>query len=171
MSTKKQENAMRACQIVDDSVYGRDVKYFVANSLEGPSREDTSYRGIRLWEFQFGSVGTTHVLVWTGKHSAMRGTDIDSALEEAAGALDTWGLKGHFVDDSEVKELIEEALEEDPELSDDEAYEAATADLTYTESGYLTSYEWTAHEVDSDSPLFERAAKKAMRDRRAEGWE
>lgn len=153
----------KACSFVHDG-----QTYYVANSLEGPSREDKSTRGITLWDFQFGAYGDTHVLVWTGKHSANRG--IEDALEEAAGALADLGFKGHFVDEDEIAKLMVEAQEEDPDLDEEEAFEAATTDMTYTESGYLTSYEWHVGE-HHDGDLYDRAAKKAMRDRRAEGWE
>lgn len=163
--TEKQKNLMRSCMFEHDG-----VKYYVANSLEGPGRDD-SLTGVTLWEFQFGSVGTTHILVWGGRNSNSSVRGIEDALEEAAEALADWGLKGHFVDDKEIAELMAEAQTEDPELSEEEAYEKATEDLTYTESGHIASYEWYVNEHHDGDPLFARAAKKSMRDRRAEGWE
>jgi hypothetical protein len=53
--------------------------------------------------------------------------------------------------------LMEEARQDDPALSDEEAHDKATADLTYTEAGYLTSYEWTIDDVHKGTPLFEAA--------------
>lgn len=96
---------------------------------------------ICLW---FGQISPMLILMWTSKFS------FEAALEDAAGFLEGEGLKGYFVDDAELKDLIEEAKKELSEDSDNEegesldekAYDQATADLTYTESGYITSYEW-----------------------------
>lgn len=93
-----------------------------------------------LW---FGQCAPTYVLVYAN--------DLDSALELAADWLAD-NAPGHLIahDSSELQELYTEAADawidehgRDPE--GDEACaitEQATADLTYTEAGYLTSYEW-----------------------------
>jgi hypothetical protein len=93
----------------------------------------------------FGAVGTTHLLVW--------GNGLDDALEEAAEYLAD-NAPGHIMrhDSDELGELLNEAMGElYPQYDSFEALtselqwaceEKATADLTHTEAGYLTSYEW-----------------------------
>ncbi len=91
-----------------------------------------------LYYFTFGAVGATHLLVWSAYNEGLEG-----ALEEAAEWL-AEEAPGHITSDEEIRELIEEAEAEG--LDEEAAYEQATADLTYTESGYLTSYEWSVTE-------------------------
>lgn len=96
-----------------------------------------------LW---FGQCAPTYVLVYAN--------DLDSALELAADWLAD-NAPGHLLkhSDPELQTLYAEACHElygvelpAPFGCIDErqasAYEQATADLTYTEAGYLTSYEW-----------------------------
>jgi CO/xanthine dehydrogenase Mo-binding subunit len=85
-----------------------------------------------LW---FGAYGDTHVLTWA--------ESIEDALEQASSELP----KDMFtaLTDSYTEALAELVAEgADPE--DDEtiqaAQEAAEVDMTYTESGYLASWEW-----------------------------
>jgi 8-oxo-dGTP pyrophosphatase MutT (NUDIX family) len=73
---------------------------------------------------------------------------LEDALETAAGWLAD-NAPGLIMspDDPELDVLYREACEElgeDPDSGEGpgDAWEQATADLTYTESGYLTSYEW-----------------------------
>lgn len=97
--------------------------------------------------FAFGAIGTTYVLAY--------GSDLDSCLEAAA----EWVAEhapGHIMPvwGPEHTELVRQAclasgLEYPPPDGADygaEGYYLAQAmaetDLTYTESGYLTSYEW-----------------------------
>lgn len=98
---------------------------------------DGTYRSYHreggLYVLWFGAYADTRLAVWQGS--------LDDALEEAAAWLAEFA-PGHIVSDEEIAELVREAQEEDPELDEGEAYEQATADLTYTESGYITSYEW-----------------------------
>lgn len=109
------------------------------------------------WILAFGSVGTTYLRVWERA--------IEDALETAAEWL-VEHAPGHIMthDSQELRELLEEALNElrgelmaedllAPDTTLDDLYlheealcrvtDTATADLTYTESGYITSYEWT----------------------------
>ncbi len=106
-----------------------------------PSERDyTDHRFV----LSFGAVGTTHLLVWG---------HLDDALETAAEWL-AEHAPGHIMahDSDELQELFNEAMGElypesesiddlDPEQVE-RCQEQATADLTYTEAGYLTSYEW-----------------------------
>ena len=103
--------------------------------------------GAKRYVLSFGVVGTTHLMVW--------GHSLEDALETAAGWLadnapghimPAWGEKHTAL----VRECCEErGLPYPPpdgaDLEGDGYYDAqedAESDLTYTESGYLTSYEW-----------------------------
>jgi hypothetical protein len=105
---------------------------------------------VGLWHFTFGAYGSTHVFVWAGPaHRAL-----DDALEEAASWLAD-NAPGHLSTDEEMQELYDEAREElGDDADEDEIREQAEADMTYTESGYLTSYEWFVNELDSGDPLY-----------------
>lgn len=99
----------------------------------------------------FGAYGSTHLMVWG---------HLEDALEEAADWLADNApghimLHGHGGDtrDPQLDELMAETCEElglawpIPDDCDDmqpywDAEQTAYADLTYTERGYLTSYEW-----------------------------
>jgi len=102
----------------------------------------------RKWLFSFGAYGWTNVLV-------VGACSLDDALESAAGWLADHA-PGHVMpmDSEAYADLLREACEEhgvtfeayqhgdlDCDLID-EITQSAEADLTYTESGYLTSYEW-----------------------------
>ncbi len=129
----------------------------------------------RLWWFQFGPYTGTNVFVWAGP--AHRG--VDSALEEAAGWL-VDNAPGHIMEHNapELKELIVEAMEElypDKSWKDfqheagqhewaQEVEEQAFADLTYTESGYLTSYEWTVNELSDGDELYAEVFEASVDD-------
>lgn len=120
---------------------------YLVNPLEVP--RGRSYAGVRserpivLW---FGQIGVTRLFIWA--------RSLEAALEEAGGVL-----ADHFPglimqhDDPELKELYDEALGEladegdGDEPDEGEVMEKAMADLTYTESGYIPSYEWG---IDSD---------------------
>lgn len=94
----------------------------------------------------FGAYGSTNLMVWAN--------DLDSAIEESAEYL-AKHAPGHVMREwsDEHKDLVKEVCEERgvqwPEgfeaLEDEqkgEICEQAEADLTHTESGFLTSYEW-----------------------------
>jgi len=118
----------------------------------------------RLWAFQFGSVGATRLLVWAAS--------LEDALEESADWLESDApghLIGHNSDDLRV--LLEEAAEEMgyfgdlAEVNEDDweaIEESATADLTYTEAGYLVSYEWWVDEVTTGTACYQRAMRESL---------
>jgi hypothetical protein len=119
----------------------------IVGELVNPSDKPGKYGREQLFRFGFGTVGTIFLLVWA------RG--VESGLEIAAGWLET-NAPGHLMvhGSEELKQLYDEAREELGEDADEEEVEQqATADLTYTESGYLTSYEWTVDDV-TDKKLF-----------------
>jgi hypothetical protein len=110
----------------------------IIHVVNSSDREWTRHRYV-LW---FGAYGGTRLMVWAN--------DLDSALELAG----EWLLHyapGHVIrhDSEDLRTLISEAREENPDLSEDSVYELATADLTYTESGYIVSYEWG---IDLEDP-------------------
>ncbi len=78
---------------------------------------------VELWHFQFGAYGTTHVFVWSGPGHM----GIEDALEEAASWL-AENAPGVF---------------HDVESDEDEV------DMTYTESGWIPSWEWTVSRLES----------------------
>ena len=115
----------------------------------------STHEGARF-EFRFGAYGDTRVVVFG------RSGHLEDALEEAASWLAA-NAPGHLMPmwGDEHKKLYLEASEElfpgvaETDLDDDQRQQAddqATADLTYTESGYLTSYEWTVDEDTDDRP-------------------
>ncbi|MCH9837175.1 hypothetical protein K0U83_16030 [bacterium] len=91
--------------------------------------------------FTFGPYGGVRVLVYAS--SGYKG--LDDRLEVAAATLRDAGMDGLFVSDEEMRELLAEAEAEGHE--GDDAYQQAEADLTYTEAGYLTSYEWAVNDL------------------------
>jgi hypothetical protein len=134
----------------DDGTYSGQTYY-----LDNPSDWEAYRHPNSLFFFQFGVVGTTNVLVW------QKADHIDSALEEAAGWLESHA-PGDLSDlAEEYKYALKEAREElgedaDEEELEEKAREIAEADMTYTESGWLTSYEWFVNEL-FDGELFEAA--------------
>jgi len=106
---------------------------------------DHSFKGdrTRLYLFRFGAYGDCYVYAW--------GNDgFDDALEEAAGWLAD-NAPGHF-HEPDYQEAADDLgypadWAEDSDMSGRVA-EHAEADLTYTESGYLASWEWAANAVN-----------------------
>lgn len=116
---------------------------------------------VSLFYFSFGAYGDLHVLVWS--------KGVEDALETAAEYMKDEGHIGIFVDDENLKELAIEAREElGPDASDDEIYEQGTADLTYTESGYIPSFEWWVDEVTDPSLLSAAKAASEAYDKRTD---
>lgn len=79
----------------------------------------------------FGAYGSTHVLA-TGR--------LDGAMKSASSELSA----GHFVE-PELPDDYESLSEE----AQDRVYNEACEDLTYTDSGYLPSWEWSCTEFES----------------------
>lgn len=113
-------------------------------------RETGRYAGTRRYVLWFGQCAPTFIMVWS--------RSLEDALETAAAYL-AEHAPGHIMteDSEELADLRREACEEravsyeafangELGLDDPEAWDAieqaATADLTHTESGYITSYEW-----------------------------
>jgi len=95
-----------------------------------------------VWVLHFGAYGWTKVLT-TGC--------LEGALEDAAGCLPP----GMFTE----PDYVDARAELGPDASDDDVYEHATQDLTYTDSGYLRSWEWSCSEATLDD-LAEMAVSK-----------
>ena len=105
---------------------------YIANPSEHDWKDD-------LYLVGMGNFGT-RFLCWA--------QGAEDALEIAAEAALEAGMKGFFTDDEEMKKLYDEAREElGPDADDDEVAQQAEADLTYTESGWITAYEWSLYDV------------------------
>ncbi len=121
------------------------------------SAKKATYKPGRLWLFGFGAYGDTNLAYWDPGHEHLEG-----ALEHAAEWL-AENAPGHITSENEMMELYKEAADElgvswPPEDWDDpkveEVREQAETDLTYTESGWLTSHEWTVDEIERGSELY-----------------
>lgn len=109
-----------------------------------------------IWDFQFGAYGDTRCSVHADSVDAALELAADWLRDNAPGHL---MLHGHGNDtrDPQLDSMMAEKCEEIgltwpiPEGTTDfqpywDAEQAAYADLTYTEAGYLTSYEWWVNE-------------------------
>lgn len=115
------------------------------------------HREAGAYVFEFGAYGCTALHCYA--------SSFEDALEQCAGWLADHA-PGHIMADGspEMDDLYADAARElgiadwrSVDASSDEAskiYESATTDLTYTESGYLTSHEWTGSKVDSVEDLY-----------------
>lgn len=112
--------------------------YGLANLYDLPTGQYGSHDN--LWLFEFGPYNT-QVLVWQ--------KSMDDALEVVAEWLEK-NAPGIFTppDYDAVR------AELGPDASDEEVATKAEEDLTYTESGYIASYEWTATEVPKNNDLY-----------------
>lgn len=110
----------------------------MAIALGAECADDTSFAHAGVWIFTFGAYGT-HRVVACG-HLA-------DALEDAAATLP----QGMFVE-PDYEEAARELgwawpVSPDYRAAWDAIHALSTADLTYTESGWLPSYEWTCVEA------------------------
>jgi len=113
--------------------------------------DETIFTGA-LFTFQFGAYGDTEVCVY------QRPGHIDDALETAAEWLKEH-QPGHFVE-PEYRDACAELGHEYAEFAAgdlepehvDKICQLAETDLTYTESGYLASWEWHVSEEPCDGP-------------------
>ena len=129
------------------------------------------------WLFRFGAYGTIRIVVLNEPGTS----NLEDALETAAEAL-LLVAPGQIVTDEELHELYAEAGEEagltyrsgvfydgDTELDwdtprADSVRESAEADLTYTEAGWLTSYEWFVDDLHSGDEVYYRAVLAVLKD-------
>lgn len=122
-----------------------DKKVYIANP-------DNWAYAKNIWLFQFGAYGSTWVAVW------------EPHLEDALEIVAEWladNEPGHLTTEKELwadKGLIADAMKDlghtgkFDDLDDEDKWkvqDAMTVDMTYTESGYLTSYEWHVNELHS----------------------
>lgn len=115
--------------------------------------------GSTLFVLSFGAYLDHHVYVFSGA--------FDDALEIAAEWLKQ-EAPGLFSDEPDYKEAATELgldLETEDDNEQERIREKAETDMTYTESGWLLSWEWTGREVidadEVDAVTF-RAAKEAI---------
>ncbi len=111
--------------------------FVVVNPLE----YDTYMRN-SIFAFTFGAYGWTRLIVWEASDH------IEDALEKAAEWL-AEHAPGILTSEEEVGKLIDEAKEEKPGADEEEVFTTATQDMTYTESGWIPSWEWTVSEFTS----------------------
>lgn len=129
---------------IDEEVGGSSPRaWLVVNPLDYPRGKHASYDS--LFAYCLGAYGSSCFLVW--------GKSFEDTVEELAGFCEQFA-KGHLTTEEDVGKLMAEVREDEPGIDDEEAYEKATADLTYTESGYFVSYEMTADELHS-GPLYQ----------------
>lgn len=112
-----------------------------------------------LYAMYFGAYGTTRLLIWAGA--------LESAIDPAVEWLAQYA-PGHLSSEEDVAKLMEEVREEEPGIDDEAAYDKATADLYYTESGYLTSYEWTGDELRANDPIYVAALEASLEEVKAQ---
>lgn len=124
-----------------------DPGFILVNPHDYPQGRASTMRKSELFALQFGAYGWTKLLVWA--------RSAEDALEEASGWLAQYA-PGIFVGQDELKRLEAEFRQAAPGADDEEVMEGAYADLTYTEDGYIPSWEWTLDDV-SGSELFECA--------------
>lgn len=140
--------------VMDDSSLHHTFTVFIANPLDVESDDND------ITIFTFGAYGDHHV--------AVLNKNLEDGLEEAAEWL-SQHASHHLISDDRMKELYDEALEELVEAGEDpedeetmqQAQEQAETDLTYTESGYLTSWEWSMDE-HPDPSLADRIVNKSL---------
>jgi len=112
----------------------RDIEFALNNVWQ----TDSPYHaGPRAWLFSFGAYGDCHIVAFGS---------LEEALEDAAALL----APGYFYEPDFAQarhELREEGMLDDSDEDLDRVFEHATTDLTYTESGWLISHEWTVREV------------------------
>lgn len=129
---------------------------YVVNSED---RQWTRHRYV-LW---FGACAPVHLMVW--------GNSLESALE-VCGAWLAEHTPGLIIthDSKELRDLVDESARElgiDAEIPCDyRAQDHATADLTYTEAGYIASWEWG---IDFEDPTRDQL-KTFEAFARASGW-
>lgn len=138
--------------VIEEDRGNGTLEWVLVNPLDYPDGKHGSYDN--LYAFGFGAYGSTRALLW--------GSSIEDALEEVAEWLAKYA-PGHITSEEDVAKLMAEVREDEGDMEDDEAYEKATADLTYTEAGHLTSYEWTVDDVPRGSELY-KAAYEASRE-------
>ncbi len=110
--------------------------YEIAEDGDPYAAIEVMTKGGSLYDMWFGAVGTTRILVWAAYNEGFEG-----AFEIAVGELGP----GYFTPDDEIRELVEEAQAEG--LDEEEAFEQATTDLTYSEAGWIPSWEWGGNEI------------------------
>jgi hypothetical protein len=127
---------------------GRHRKVHLTDS--GPLNERVTADSDRFVVFAFGAYGATYVAV--PYENTRPGVSIEDALEEAASKLldvapgmftdlEMDATRDEMLADGELTE--EQHADRDSDEVQDMVHERASVDMTYTESGYIASWEWT----------------------------
>lgn len=167
------EDAEVGVKLEIDTGGARNEEYIIIDPEEfmaGGYGERARQKYTDLYLFGFGAYGWTRLLVWEPD-------SLEEALEKAAEWL-AQHAPGHIMEhgSDELQSLYKEAAEDlgyswplDPDDEGwDEVDQEATADLTYTESGYLTSYEWSVNDIDIHDPLYLEAFEASLERQRPE---
>jgi hypothetical protein len=125
----------------------RDHKHFPGLVILADYEARWPYRD-QAWRFDVGAYGDHSVVVWA------RG--VEDALEKASEFVaEYWpGLMTEPDYEDAAKELGLDVNTDDDE-EQEQIREHAEADLTYTESGYLASWEWYIRELEREDILQE----------------
>ena len=110
--------------IEEENGTSRPTEWIVINPLDYPRGKHASHRS--LYAYRIGAYGSSCFLVW--------GNSYEDTLEELGSFCEEF-MPGLLTTEEDVGKLMEEAREEDEDLDDEQAYEQATSDLTYTEAG------------------------------------
>ncbi len=130
--------------------------WLVVNPLDYPRGNHGSHDS--LYAYRLGAYGSSCFLVW--------GSSYEDTIEELGEFCEKFA-PGHLSTEEDVGKLMEEAREDHPGIDDEKAYEEATADLTYTESGYFTSYEVHVDELHG-GPLYKATEEACHEEYEAE---
>ena len=106
------------------------------------------------WSFQFGAYGSTRIIVLNEPGIS----SLADALESAAEVIDNVA-PGVWVSKTSMNDAYKEAIAEG--MSEEDAQAEAETDMTYTESGWIPSWEWHVNELHS-GPLFDKAQAYAI---------
>jgi len=145
---------------IDDKGY-RENEVFIINPLE----VEDSGNGVVVYWFSNGMGNAPGVV-----RIAVLNKSIEDGLEEAAGWLDDHARgfilshnDPHLVElyDDALTELVDNGADPDDEETRSEAQQDATADMVYTESGYLNSWEWGLDDLSSNSDLYKSIVNKS----------
>lgn len=127
--------------------------------LVNPTDYNTYTRNA-IFAFAFGAYGDTRLIVW----------EASGHLEDALEVAGEWLAEhapGLLTSEEEIGKLVQEAQEEDPRASEEDAFETATQDMTYTESGWIPSWEWTVSEFSSGE-LYDEALRASKEEYESE---
>lgn len=122
--------------VIEEANGDPDKRFVVVNPLE--VRKESVQRsrggtGVPLWGLAFGERGETRLLVWAQNEAEA----FDRCTEWISGRI-----PGILVTPEELSELMAAEARENPDASEEELQELATADMDHAEMDYVRSSEW-----------------------------